>query len=224
MENKYKIRTPDKEFACVPFKSSDGQRVLAASASAANYAWANRQMITYFVRKAWRKVLGEGFSSLVSVYDVAHNIIKKEKYIINNKEIEVAVHRKGATRAFPPGHKELPLMYRRFGQPVLIPGSMGTASYVLAGVKKGEESFYSVNHGAGRAMSRHAAIKRVQGDKVIKNLRQKGILVKCQSMRGIAEEAPLAYKNIDDVINIVDKAGLAQKVARLIPLAVIKGE
>lgn len=224
MENKYKIKTPDKEFACVPFKSSEGQRVLAASACAANYAWANRQMITHFVRKAWKTVLGKQSSDLVCLYDVAHNIIKKEKYVIDGREIKVAVHRKGATRAFPPNHPELPSVYRQVGQPVLIPGSMGTSSYILVGTEKGKESFYSVNHGAGRAMSRHAAIRRIQGNEVVRKLKQKGILVKCRSMRSIAEEAPMAYKDIDQVVNIVDQAGLAKKVVRLVPLAVIKGE
>ncbi len=224
MENKYKIRVPDKEFACVPFGSSEGQRYFSAMAAAANYAWANRQMIAHFVRKAWKSVLGEKDSGLRILYDVAHNIIKKEKYVIDGKEIDVAVHRKGATRAFPPGHSELPKVYRGIGQPVLIPGSMGTASYVLRGTEKGEESFYSVNHGAGRTMSRHAAMRMARGDEVVKRLRQKGILVKCRSMKGIAEEAPLAYKDVDQVVNIVERAGLAKKVARLTPLAVIKGE
>ncbi len=224
MENKYKIVVPDREFACVPFNSPEGKRALAASAAAANYAWANRQMIAYFVRKAWKSVLGSRDSDLRVLYDVAHNIIKKEKYIVDGREIEVAVHRKGATRAFPPGHSELPAVYRKVGQPVLIPGSMGTASYVLVGTEKGEESFYSVNHGAGRAMSRHAAIRAVRGEEVVRQLKEKGILVKCRSRQGIAEEAPLAYKDINQVVDIVDRAGLAKKVVRLTPLAVIKGE
>ncbi|MBL7141652.1 RtcB family protein [Patescibacteria group bacterium] len=223
MENKYKIKVLDKEFACVPFNSPEGQRGLAASACAANYAWANRQMITHFVRKAWGNVLGEKASNLVVLYDVAHNIIKKEKYVIKGEETEVAVHRKGATRAFPPGHTELPEIYRNVGQPVLIPGSMGTASHVLVGTEKGEESFYSVNHGAGRAMSRHAAMRRVRGEEVVRRLKEKGILIKCRSMRGIAEEAPIAYKDVDQVVDIVHQAGLAKKVVRLVPLAVIKG-
>ena len=155
---------------------------------------------------------------------MAHNIIKKEKYIIDGKETEVAVHRKGATRAFPPGHSEIPEKYKEAGQPVLIPGSMGTASYILSGTKQGKETFYSTAHGAGRAMSRHAAMRMVSGQEVVKKLEQKGIIVKCRSMRGIAEEAPLAYKDIDSVVEVVHQAGLSKKVARLIPLAVIKGE
>lgn len=194
MLNKYKIRVPDREFACVPFNSSEGQRALAASGSAANYAWVNRQMITYFVRKSWKSVLGERAGKLTLLYDVAHNIIKKEKYLINDKEIEVAVHRKGATRAFPPGHLEVPEKYRLVGQPVIIPGSMGTASYVLVGTKEGKEAFYSTCHGAGRAMSRHAAIKSISGNEIIRNLKKRGILVKCYSLRGIAEEAPRLIK------------------------------
>ncbi len=221
---KYKIKVPDREFACAPFDSTEGRRGLAASAAAANYAWANRQMITYFIRKAWASVLGKGALSLISLYDVAHNIIKIEKHNINGRKTEVAVHRKGATRAFPPGHPEIPERYRQVGQPVLIPGSMGTASYILAGAKEGEETFFSTCHGAGRAMSRHAAMKAASGQEVIKNLKAKGILVKCRSFRGIAEEAPLAYKNIDDVVEVVHRAGLSRKVARLTPLAVIKGE
>ncbi len=224
MEKKYRISVPDKEFACVPFNSPEGQRCLAASASAANYAWANRQMITYFVRKAWRSVLGEKSSSLVVLYDVAHNIIKKEKYLIEGREIETAVHRKGATRAFPPGHPEIPEKYREVGQPVLIPGSMGTASYVLVGAKKGEDAFYSSCHGSGRAMSRHAAMRKISGQELIRELHKKGILVKYYSLIGLAEEAPMAYKNIDEVVEVVHRAGLSKKVAKLKPLVVIKGE
>jgi len=224
MERKYKISVPDREFACVPFNSPEGQRYFSAMAAAANYAWANRQMITHFVRKAWKSILGEKASSLIALYDVAHNIIKKEKYNINGKETEVAVHRKGATRAFPPGHPEIPEKYRDVGQPVIIPGSMGTASYVLVGAKEAEEAFYSTCHGAGRTMSRNAAIKNLSGREIVENLEKGGIIVKCYSIKGIAEEAPQAYKNIDEVIEVVHQAGLAKKVAKLSPLAVIKGE
>ena len=224
MMNKYKIEVPDREFACVPFNSPEGQRYFSAMASAANYAWANRQMIAHFVRKAWESVLGEKALSLTPLYDVAHNIIKKEKYVIDGKETEVAVHRKGATRAFPPGSPEIPERYREVGQPVLIPGSMGTASYVLVGQKEGEEAFYSTNHGAGRTMSRHEAMRRVSGQEVINDLKSKGIIVKCRSLSGIAEEAPMAYKDIHEVVEVVHRAGLSKKVAKLVPLAVIKGE
>lgn len=224
MERKYKISVPDREFACVPFNSEEGKRYFSAMAASANYAWANRQMIAYFVRKAWKNILSERAGSLASLYDVAHNIIKKEEYLIGGKKTEVAVHRKGATRAFPPGHSEVPEKYREVGQPVLIPGSMGTASYILAGQKTGEGTFYSTCHGAGRTMSRHAAIKSIPGKEVVRNLESKGIIVKCWSFRGIAEEAPQAYKDIDEVVEVVHQAGLSKKVARLAPLAVIKGE
>jgi len=190
----------------------------------ANYAWSNRQMIAHCVRKAWKIVLGEKTPSLVALYDVAHNIAKVEKYNIDGKETEVVLHRKGATRAFPPGHPEIPEKYQEVGQPVLIPGSMGTASYILVGAKKGEGAWFSTCHGAGRTMSRHEAMRRVSGQEAIKRLESKGIVIKCRSLRGIAEEAPLAYKNIDDVVEVVHNAGLSKKVAKLIPLAVIKGE
>jgi len=221
---RYRIKFLDREFACVPFNSPEGQRYFAAMASAANYAWANRQMIAHFVRKAWKSVLGEKASPLIALYDVAHNIIKKEKYFVNGKETELAVHRKGATRAFPPGHPEIPFKYREVGQPVILPGSMGTASYILVGTKEGEEAFYSTSHGAGRTMSRHEAMRRVSGQEVVKGLESKGIIVKCWSLRGIAEESPIAYKNVEQVADVIHNAGLSKKVARLIPLAVIKGE
>lgn len=221
---KYKIKVPDREFACVPFNSSEGQRYFAAMAGAANFAWANRQMIAHYVRKVWKTILGEKASELKAIYDVAHNIIKLEKYEINGKTVEVAIHRKGATRAFPPNHPEVPGKYRNVGQPVLIPGSMGTASYVLRGTKDAKEAFYSTNHGAGRTMSRHQATKTLSGQEIIRDLENRGIIIKCYSWRGIAEEAPQAYKNIHEVVEVVHQAGLSKKVAKLVPLAVIKGE
>ncbi len=220
---RYGIKVPDREFACVPFSSPEGQRYFSAMASAANYAWANRYMIAHYTRNAWKQVLGEK-EKLELLYDVAHNIIKKERYKIDGKDTEVIVHRKGATRAFPPGHSDIPEKYREVGQPVLIPGSMGTASYVLVGAKEGEEAWFSTCHGSGRTMSRHAAMRAISGQEVVKRLELKGIIIKCWSLRGIAEEAPLAYKDIDDVVEVVHNAGLSKKVARLIPLAVIKGE
>ena len=176
------------------------------------------------MRKAWKKVLGEKASKLISVYDVAHNIAKLETHKIEDKEMSLIVHRKGATRAFPPGHSEIPEKYRNVGQPVLIPGSMGTASYVLVGTEKGKESWFSTCHGAGRTMSRKAATRTLSGQDIVRDLKKKGILVKCYSMRGIAEEAPQAYKDINEVVEVVHQAGLSKKVARLKPLAVIKGE
>lgn len=220
---KYKIKLPDKELACVPFNSPEGQRFFKAMSAVCNYAWANRHMITVYIRKVWKKALGEK-ADLKLLYDVAHNIAKIEEYQVNVEKIKLIVHRKGATRAFPSGHPEIPKKYQQVGQPVLIPGSMGTASYVLVGQKEGKESFFSTTHGAGRTMSRHAAMRKISGQEVVRNLKAKGILVKCHSFRGIAEEAPLAYKDIDNVVEVVHQAGLSQKVARLVPLAVIKGE
>ena len=220
---KYSIRLPDRELACAPFSSSEGQRYFKAMSCGTNYAYSNRHMIAYYVKKAWKKVLGER-TNLRLLYDVAHNIAKVEEHQIDGEKMKLVVHRKGATRAFPAGHPEIPEKYRKVGQPVLIPGTMGTASYVCIGTEKGKETFYSTAHGAGRAMSRHAAMRMVSGQEVVKKLEQKGIIVKCRSMRGIAEEAPLAYKDIDSVVEVVHQAGLSKKVARLIPLAVIKGE
>ncbi len=207
---KYNISLPDRELACAPFKSKEGQRYFSAMSAGANYAWANRQMIAHYIRTAWKEILGEK-TKLTAIYDVAHNIAKLEKYKVSGKEMELVVHRKGATRAFPE-------------QPVLIPGSMGTASYVLVGTEQGKDSWYSTCHGAGRTMSRSAATRSLSGQEIINQLKAKGILVKCYSMRGIAEEAPQAYKNIDEVVEVVHQAGLSKKVARLVPLAVIKGE
>ncbi len=221
---KYGIRLPDRELAACPINSSEGKKYFSAMSCGANYAWANRQMITHFIRKAWRSVLGEKASPLIPLYDVAHNIAKIEKHIIDSKEVELCVHRKGATRAFPPENSEIPQKYQEVGQPVLIPGSMGTASYVLVGQKEGKETWYSTCHGAGRTMSRHEAMRRVSGQEVVNSLKSKGVIVKSWSLRGIAEEAPMAYKNIDEVVEVVHNAGLSKKVARLIPLAVIKGE
>jgi len=221
--NKYQIKVPDKEFACVPFNSPDGQDYFTAMAAAANYAWANRAMIAYYTRLAWQKIIGQR-SDLKPLYDVAHNIIKIEEYEINNKKLKLAVHRKGATRSFPPNHPEIPNKYQTIGQPVLIPGSMGTASYVLVGTFRAEESFYSTAHGSGRTMSRHQALKNVSSEELVANLKKRGIIIKSASFKGLAEEAPVAYKDIEEVIEVVHQAGLSEKVARLVPLAVIKGE
>jgi len=220
---KYKINLPDKELACVPFNSPEGQRFFRAMAAACNYAWANRHMITYYVRKAWKRVFGEK-AKLRLLYDVAHNIAKIEEHEVNGEKMKVIVHRKGATRAFPPGHPDLPEKYQSTGQPVLIPGSMGASSYILVGTEKSKEAWHTVCHGAGRRMSRKKATRTISGYQVVRELEKRGIIVKCWSMRGIAEEAPQAYKNVDEVIEVVHNAGLSKKVARLVPLAVIKGE
>ena len=219
----YKIHLPDRELAAVPFETNEGQEYFRAMAAGANFAWSNRHMITFYVRKGWESVLGVD-KKLKLLYDVAHNIAKIEEHGIDGEEIKLIVHRKGATRAFPPDHPELPARYQKTGQPVLIPGSMGTASYVLVGTEESKNAFYTVNHGAGRTMSRRRAIKTIFGKEVVEDLKRRGILVKSYSMKGIAEEAPMAYKDIDKVIEVVEGAELAKKVAKLIPLAVIKGE
>lgn len=219
----YNINLPDRELACVPFKSIEGQNFYRGLSAACNFAWANRQMITYYIRKAWNEVL-ENKSELKLLYDVAHNIAKIENHKINDKEEKVIIHRKGATRAFPPNHIDIPLKHKKTGQVVLIPGSMGTASYILSGTETSNDAWYTTCHGAGRRMSRSSALRTIRGEDVIKNLQSKGIIVKCQSKKGMAEEAPEVYKDINEVINVVDQAGLAKKVAKLIPLAVIKGE
>jgi len=220
---KYQIQVPDKELACLPFRSPEGQRYFQAMSAGANYAWANRQMITYYVRRSWQKILGKK-NSLKILYDVAHNVAKIEHFLVEGKEIKAIVHRKGATRAFPPYHPEVPKIYQSVGQPILIPGSMGTSSYVLSGQKEGIQSWFSTCHGAGRVMSRQVAIRTISGRDVIRDLESKGIIIKCRSWRGIAEEAPKAYKNIERVVDIVCQSGLSRKVVRLRPLAVIKGE
>ena len=220
---KYEIKLSDRELACVPFNSPEGQRFFKAMSAACNYAWANRHMIGHYVRKAWKSVLGQKVN-LKLLYDVAHNIAKIEEHEVDGEKMKLIVHRKGATRAFPLEHPELPAKYKETGQPVLIPGSMGTASYVLVGTEKSKEAWYTVCHGAGRTMSRHEAMRRVSGQEVIKSLESKGITVKCWSPRSIAEEAPMAYKNVDEVVEVVHNAGLSKKVAKLVPLAVIKGE
>jgi tRNA-splicing ligase RtcB len=219
---RYNINIPDRELACAPFNSDEGQAYFQAMCAAANFAWANRQMISYYVREAWKKILPQ--DKLKIIYDVAHNIAKIEEYEINGKKEKLIVHRKGSTRAFPAYHPEIPEKYKEIGQPVLIPGSMGTASYILIGNEKSRESFYSTCHGAGRRMSRMAATRNLSPQEIIKYLENKGILVKCESLRGLAEEAPEAYKDINEVVEVVHQSQLSLKVAKLVPLAVIKGE
>ncbi len=220
---KYGIKLPDRELACVPFNSPEGQRFFKAMSAASNFAWANRHMIMHYVREVWQSILGEK-DQLKLLYDVAHNIAKLEDHQVNGQTMKLIVHRKGATRAFPPGHPELAAKYKSTGQPAIIPGSMGDSSYVLAGIQESKEAWHTVCHGAGRTMSRREAMRRVSGQEVINRLKQKGIIVKCWSLRGIAEEAPLAYKDVDSVVDVVHNAGLSKKVVKLVPLAVIKGE
>jgi len=221
--SKYKIKLVDRELACMPFNSPEGQSFFKAMSAACNYAWANRQMMTFYIRKAWKNILGKN-TNLKLLYDVAHNIAKIEEHEVDGKMTKLIVHRKGATRAFPPNHLEVPEKYRSVGQPVLLPGTMGTSSFICSGLEESKESWYTVSHGAGRIMSRNEAMRRISGQEVVNSLKLKGIIVKCQSIRGIAEEAPLAYKNIDNVVEVVHQAGLSKKVAKLTPLVVIKGE
>jgi tRNA-splicing ligase RtcB len=220
---RYDITLPDRQLACVPTQSPEGQAYLGAMSAAANFAWANRQGITHFLRKSVRKLFGEG-TRLNLVYDVCHNIAKHERYEVEGKKRQVLVHRKGATRAFAAGSREIPEAYRSIGQPVFIPGSMGTASWVLVGAPGAtQETFGSVCHGAGRLLSRTAARKGRDARQVQKKLEEAGILVKSETRDGILEEIPEAYKDVDEVIEVVSRAGLARKVARLRPMGVIKG-
>jgi len=216
-------KLPEKDLAYAPTDSQLAKDYLGAMSAAANYAWCNRQLITHFSRNAFRKVFGKDVK-LDLVYDVAHNIAKVEEYEIEGKKKKVYVHRKGATRAFGPGHKEIPKVYRKVGQPVLIPGSMGTSSWVLVGTDKAmNDTFSSTPHGAGRMMSRHEANKKFDSERVIKNLEEHKVYVKAASRRGITEEAPGAYKDVDEVVEVADRVGIGKKVARLIPMGVIKG-
>lgn len=220
---KYNITIPDRQLACAPIRSPEGQSYLAAMNAAANFAWANRQAILHFLRGAFRTIFGKA-AQLDVVYDVCHNIAKRERHEVDGVERDVLVHRKGATRAFPAGHRDLPASYRHIGQPVIIPGSMGTASWILAGAPGSmRETFGSVCHGAGRLMSRAAAKKGRDAKTEQRKLEERGILVRSDSRDGILEELPEAYKDVDEVIEVVHQAGLARKVARLRPMGVIKG-
>ncbi|HVA01970.1 MAG TPA: RtcB family protein [Terriglobia bacterium] len=220
---RYGITLPDRQLACVPVKSSEGQAYLAAMRASANYAWANRQGMTHFARQAFRRILGEK-EDLRLVYDVCHNIAKLERHKVNGKERSVMVHRKGATRAFPVGRPEIPEDYKDIGQPVLIPGSMGTSSYVLVGAAGSlRETFGTTCHGAGRVMSRTAAKKSAFAQNAKQRLEDLGIIVRSETRNGITEEIPEAYKDVDAVINVVHNAGLSTRVARLKPIGVIKG-
>lgn len=219
----YGISLPDRELACVPFSSQEGKDYFAAMSAAANFAWTNRQLITWNLRKVWQNTFGTS-EHLTLLYDLAHNIAKIETHTINGKQQPAIVHRKGATRAFGPGHPELNSEFKQTGQPVLIPGSMGTASYVLVGSEESMKlSFGSSCHGAGRKMSRTSAKKIMHGKTLREKLFKEGIHIQTGSMADLSEEAPFAYKDVDDVIEIVHQAGIAKKVARLKPCVVIKG-
>ncbi len=220
------IDLPDRQLSCAYINSTEGQNYLAAMACAANYAWANRQILLHLTRESFEQYFNMGPKELNMrlVYDVAHNIAKKETHMVDGEKRALCVHRKGATRAFPPGHPDLPSAYRDVGQPVLIPGDMGTASFVLVGTERAmEETFGSCCHGAGRALSRHSARKKAKGRDIDRELKEKGIFVSAHGRGTLAEEMPEAYKDISDVVDIAHNAGIAKKVARLRPLGVIKG-
>ena len=222
----YKINIPDRQLACAPLDSKEAAGYLKSMAAGANYAWANRQMITHWVRQSFEEIFNRSSDDMGMsiVYDVAHNIAKQETHKVNNKKMDVLVHRKGATRAFGPGRKEIPKAYRSVGQPVLIPGTMGTSSYVLHGTEIAmEESFGSTAHGAGRVLSRTAAKKQFTADEITRDWNEKGIRVKANSAPVLAEEAPGAYKNVDSVVKTSHDAGIAKLVVKVTPLAVTKG-
>jgi len=220
---KWGYQLPDRELVCAPFTSQEAQDYFGAMSAAANFAWANRHTIAHWTREAWQRILGPE-AWLSTIYDVSHNLGKVEKHKINGKEREVVMHRKGATRSFGPGRPENPAKYMQVGQPVLIPGTMGTASYVLAGTTECMEvAFGSCCHGAGRRMSRSKAKRTVRGSRLREELEARGIVMRCDSDPGLAEEAPLAYKDVDNVVSVVHQAKIAKKVARLRPMAVIKG-
>lgn len=223
---KYDIHLPDRELACVPNTSEEGESYRKAMFAASNFAWSNRQMITHWTRKSFERVFNQTESDLDMklVYDVSHNIAKVEKHKVDGRERNVVVHRKGATRAFPANRDEIPSRYRDLGQPVLVPGSMGTASWILLGQPNSMNlSFGSTAHGAGRTMSRTKARRNYNEDDVKKSLNDKGIFIKALTRDGIVEETPQAYKDVDAVVNVSHNLGIATKVAKLVPIGVIKG-
>ncbi|MFQ5826301.1 MAG: RtcB family protein [Dehalococcoidia bacterium] len=223
---KYGIDLPDRQLACAPFQSPEGQAYFAAMASAANYAWANRQCITHWALEAFVRVFGKGRQELGIhlIYDVAHNIAKIEEHIVDGQRLRVVIHRKGATRAFPPGHPDLPPAYRKVGQPVLIPGDMGRYSYVAVGTERAmQETFGSTCHGAGRVQSRAAAKRSLRGRDIAQQLASHGITVRAGDRAALAEEASEAYKDVSHVVEITHRAGISKKVAKTLPIGVIKG-
>jgi len=223
---KYGIDLPDRQLACSPVKSPEGQAYLAAMRCAANFAWANRQCITHWVREAFCRVLGksEADAGLELIYDVCHNIAKIEEHEVNGQKQTLCVHRKGATRAFPAGHPDVPPQYSRIGQPVIIPGDMGRTSYVLVGTEQAmKETFGSTCHGAGRVQSRSAAKKHLRGREVLEELQSRGITVRAGSLPGLAEEASEAYKDVTSVVGVCHSAGISKIVAKTVPIGVIKG-
>lgn len=223
---KYGLELPDRQLACAPLNSPEGKRYLGAMACGANFAFNNRQLITHWVRETFENVFqtGPAGHGLRTVYDVCHNVAKIEKHRVDGKEVSLCIHRKGATRAFPPGHESVPIDYRALGQPILVPGDMGRCSYVLVGTEGAyEETFGTTCHGAGRVMSRHQAKKSAQGRSIVKELAAKGIEIMADGYDTIAEEMSDAYKDVSDVVEVVHRAGIGRKVARLKPIGVIKG-
>ena len=223
---KYNINLPDRELACVPNNSEEGESYRKAMFSALNFAWSNRQMLTHWTRNSFQRVFNQSESDLDMklVYDVSHNIAKVEKHKVDGKDRNLVVHRKGATRAFPANRDEIPSRYRDIGQPVLVPGSMGTASWILLGQPNSMDlSFGSTAHGAGRTMSRSKARRNYTEDDVKKSLNDKGIFIKALTRDGVVEETPQAYKDVDSVVNVSHNLGIATKVAKLVPIGVIKG-
>lgn len=224
--DKYKINVPDRQLACAPVDSPEGQAYLAAMKCAANYAWANRQCLMYLVRRVFEKVFAMSWQQMGMklIYDVAHNIAKIERHIVEGRQMKLCVHRKGATRAFGPGHPALPDEYKDFGQPVIIPGDMGRNSYLLVGTSRAmEETFGSTCHGAGRLKSRTCATRTIDAGSLLKELESKGIIVKASGKGTIVEEAPSAYKDVNEVVEVVHQAGISKRVLRMKPLGVIKG-
>ena len=222
---KYNISVPDRQLACAPVNSEEGKLYIGAMKCAANYAWNNRQCLMHIIREVFERFFNSSYTKLGMslIYDVAHNIAKFEKHIVDGNEKLLCVHRKGATRAFPPGHEDLPDKYQKIGQPVIIPGDMGTCSYLLLGQEKAKDTFYSTCHGAGRVMSRKAAIEVLRGRSIAGELEKKGIYVVAKSRNTLAEEAPEAYKDVNNVVDVVANAGISKKVCRMRPLGVIKG-
>jgi tRNA-splicing ligase RtcB len=216
------IQLPDRELACAPIHTPEGQQYIGAMNAAINCALANRQILTHLTRKCFTRLMPR--AALETLFDVSHNTCKRENHVVDGKKRLLYVHRKGATRAFGPGHPALPERYRAIGQPVVIGGSMGTGSWILAGTAESEQrAFSSASHGAGRAMSRHQALKQWRGRQLVDELAREGILIRTRSMRGVAEEAPGAYKDVDLVAEATERAGLARRVAFLRPKVCVKG-
>jgi tRNA-splicing ligase RtcB len=224
MENRYGTKAlPDRELINAPVRSELGQEYYKSMSAAVNYAFSNRQMIAHWVRNVFEKIMGSS-KGMDQVYDVCHNVAKFENHKIAGEWKEVCIHRKGATRSFGPGREEIPSLYRSVGQPIIIPGSMGTASYILVGTSEAEElSFSSTAHGAGRVMSRHEALRRFRGEQIKRELESKGIELKSTSWKGVAEEASQAYKDIDEVVKVSHEVGIGKLVAKVVPVGVMKG-